>query len=82
MNNFDVSCDIEKTMFPRTIEPSPCPSQGVTTYAQNRFASFSQSPVVHIPIKDRSTSGYVYLYHFEVENIINNNRRGKRFDKQ
>lgn len=57
-------------------------TQGVTTYAQIGYASFSQNPTWHIPINDGATGGSVYLYHFNWNNIKNTDGLGKVFYAQ
>ena len=57
-------------------------TQGVTTYAQTGYASFSQNPTWHIPINDGATGGSVYLYHFNWNNIKNTDGLGKVFYAQ
>ena len=53
--------------------------QGVITYGQTGYASFSSDPNIHIPIEDRATAGKVYLYYFEVGNLWNTDGWGKQF---
>ena len=57
-------------------------TQGVTTYGQTGYASFSQNPTWHIPINDGATGGSVYLYHFNWNNIKNTDGLGKVFYAQ
>ena len=54
-------------------------NQGVNTYAQVGFASFSTNPTWHSPIKDKATTGKVYLFHFDWLNLKNNYGWGKLF---
>ena len=57
-------------------------TQGVTTYAQTGYASFSRNPTWHIPINDSAASGSVYLYHFNWKNLKNTDGLGKVFYAQ
>ena len=57
-------------------------SQGVETYAQTGYASFSRNSKVHIPIEDKATSGDVYLFHFEYFNLYNEDGAGEVFYPQ
>ncbi len=57
-------------------------TQGVTTYAQTGYASFSRNPTWHVPINDGVTGGSVYLYHFNWNNIENTDGLGKVFYAQ
>ena len=57
-------------------------TQGVTTYAQTGYASFSRNPTWHIPINDGATGGNVYLYHFDWNNLKNTDGLGKAFYAQ
>ena len=57
-------------------------TQGVTTYAQTGFASFSRNQTWHIPINDGVIDGSVYLYHFNSNNLKNTDGLGKVFYAQ
>jgi hypothetical protein len=54
-------------------------TQNVRTFAQIGSASFSRDPNVHIKIKDKATTGKVYLRHFDVKNLYNTYGWGKKF---
>lgn len=54
-------------------------NQGVLTYAQTGNASFSTNPNYHYKIKDKGTTGNVYLFHYDLFNFKKSYFWGKLF---